>query len=179
MQIAYVGATRPRRALGAPGPPATDFLPVSCPASDVPNWGQCEYITEVTADSAGTIWAALGVWQDYEVHNTFYVDKVTVTIDPLPGQTTTMVLGMVPDSANGELINPLFTLVFSDTKGWQDLGVVNILINDSLNPANACYLAYVPDSNGLFLVNDAGTALLPGTKFPYRYPWPTLSAACY
>jgi outer membrane protein TolC len=37
-----------------------------------------------------------------------------------------------------------------------------ILINDALNGNNACYLAYSRAYNTLYLVNDAGTALLPG-----------------
>jgi hypothetical protein len=40
--------------------------------------------------------------------------------------------------------------------------VVNILINDALNGNNACYLAYSRAYNTLYLVNDPGTALLPG-----------------
>jgi hypothetical protein len=55
-----------------------------------------------------------------------------------------------------------FVLTFSDTNGWQDLGVVNILINDALNGNNACYLAYSRAYNTLYLVNDPGTGLLPG-----------------
>jgi hypothetical protein len=54
------------------------------------------------------------------------------------------------------------TFTFSDTRGVSDLGVVNILINDSLDGRNACYLAYSRPDNVLFLVNDAGTSLLPG-----------------
>jgi hypothetical protein len=55
-----------------------------------------------------------------------------------------------------------FTFTFTDTNGWQDLGVVNILVNDALNGNNACYLAYSRAYNTLYLVNDSGTALLPG-----------------
>jgi hypothetical protein len=40
--------------------------------------------------------------------------------------------------------------------------VVNILIHNSLDGRNSCYLAYNRPANTLFLVNDAGTALLPG-----------------
>jgi hypothetical protein len=55
-----------------------------------------------------------------------------------------------------------FTFTFTDTNGWQDLGVVNILVNDALDGRNACYLAYSRVYNVLYLVNDPGTALLPG-----------------
>jgi len=35
-----------------------------------------------------------------------------------------------------------FTFQFADPNGWQDLGVVNVLINDYLDGRHACYLAY-------------------------------------
>ena len=56
------------------------------------------------------------------------------------------------------------TLMFSftDSAGWQQLDVVNILLNSSLNGGQACYLAYSRPSNTLYLVNNAGNALLPG-----------------
>ena len=40
--------------------------------------------------------------------------------------------------------------------------MVNILINSFLDGRNACYLAYSRPYNVLYLVNDAGAALLPG-----------------
>jgi len=39
---------------------------------------------------------------------------------------------------------------------------MNILANTSLNGRQACYLAYSRPLNVLYLVNDPGTALLPG-----------------
>jgi len=55
-----------------------------------------------------------------------------------------------------------FTFTFTDSNGWQDLGVMNVLINDALNGNGACYLAYSRVYNVLYLVNDAGNGLLPG-----------------
>jgi hypothetical protein len=55
-----------------------------------------------------------------------------------------------------------YTLTFSDTKGYQDLGVQNILINTALDGRHACYLAYARQYNTLYLVNDNGDDLLPG-----------------
>lgn len=55
-----------------------------------------------------------------------------------------------------------YTFVFEDTNGWQNLGVVNILINDFLDGRNACYLAYSAPSDQLYVVNDAGDALEAG-----------------
>jgi len=55
-----------------------------------------------------------------------------------------------------------FNFTFADPRGWQDLDVVNILINNFLDGRSSCYLAYSRPLNVLYLVNDAGTALLPG-----------------
>ena len=55
-----------------------------------------------------------------------------------------------------------FTYTFSDEDGWQDLSVVNILINNFLDGRFACYLAYSRPLNVLYLVDDPGAALLPG-----------------
>jgi hypothetical protein len=51
-----------------------------------------------------------------------------------------------------------FTFSFSDGAGWQALGVVDVLINSALDGRQACYVAYVPQSNTLFLVDDGGDA---------------------
>jgi len=94
-------------------------------------------------DNSG--WHALGVWQ-------------------VPGAsptTTTSVVGMTPANGTGFTATP-FTFTFSDTKGFQDLGVENILVNSSLDGRHACYLAYARSLNVLYLVNDNGDALLAG-----------------
>jgi len=71
------------------------------------------------------------------------------------------VMGTNPARATGSGTQ-MYTFTFADTNGWQDLGVVNVLINDDLDGYDACYLAYSRAANILYLVNDAGTALLPG-----------------
>ncbi len=53
----------------------------------------------------------------------------------------------------------MFTFTFTHPQGYQNLGVVNVLINEFLDGRNACYLAYDQANNVLYLVNDAGTAL--------------------
>ena len=55
-----------------------------------------------------------------------------------------------------------FTFKFTDSFGAADLTVANVLINSSLDGRQACYLAYVQQTNTLFLVNDAGE---PGGPF--------------
>jgi len=63
-----------------------------------------------------------------------------------------------------------YTFTFTDTKGWQDISVANILINGAIDGRHGCYLALVPASSSLLLVDDAGDAggpysgmVLPGS----------------
>jgi hypothetical protein len=89
-------------------------------------------------------WVPLGVWQ-------------------VPGAAalTTSVVSMTP--ADGTGVGPTaYTFRFSDTKGFADLGVENILVNSALDGRHACYLAFARSLNVLYLVNDNGDALLPG-----------------
>jgi uncharacterized repeat protein (TIGR01451 family) len=98
---------------------------------------------DVVGDNSG--WQPLGVWN-------------------IPGAappTTTAVVGMNPAQGSG-LTQTTFTFNFTDTLGFQDLGVENILVNNALDGRHACYLAYARPINVLYLVNDAGDALLPG-----------------
>ena len=69
------------------------------------------------------------------------------------------------DSASpafGNTANQSFVFQFSDADGWQDLGVLNVLINNALDGRHACYVGYSRPDNVLFLVNDTGDGLLPG-----------------
>jgi len=69
--------------------------------------------------------------------------------------TTTAVVSMTPNRGTG--LGPTqFTFNWSDTKGFADLGVENILIDNFLDGRHACYLAFSRPSNTLFLVDDAG-----------------------
>jgi hypothetical protein len=84
-------------------------------------------------------WQALGTWG--------------VPGTTLPGPS---VVGVTPARSGGTGIQNL-TFTFADTNGWQDLGVVDILINDSLDGNKACYLAYIPASDTMVILNDPGT----------------------
>ena len=79
----------------------------------------------------------------------------------VPGASTFPAAGGVTP-ARGSGTSQVFTFTFSDTKGYQDLGVQNVLINNFLDGRGACYLAYVRSSNVLYLVADDGGTLLPG-----------------
>jgi hypothetical protein len=64
--------------------------------------------------------------------------------------------------ARGNRTGRTLTFTFTDTNGANDLGVMNILVNDWLDGRHACYLAYARAINTLYLMNDNGDALLPG-----------------
>jgi sugar lactone lactonase YvrE len=48
------------------------------------------------------------------------------------------------------------TLRFSHPDGFDQLGILNVLINDALDGGNACYIAYSHPLGVLYLVNDRG-----------------------
>jgi hypothetical protein len=52
-----------------------------------------------------------------------------------------------------------FSFTFSDSNGWQNLAVLDVLTNSAIDGIGACYFAYVPSSaidGSLYLVDDAG-----------------------
>jgi hypothetical protein len=74
--------------------------------------------------------------------------------------TTTAVVSANPSRATG-FAATTYTFSFSDTKGFADLGVENILVNSALDGRHGCYLAFSRPGNVMYLVNDNGDALLP------------------
>jgi len=102
---------------------------------------------DVSLNNSG--WQALGAWE-------------------VPGAAVSgpSVIGMSP--GNNSNLTQTYTFTFSDTNGVQDIAVANILVNGAINGAQACYLAFVPSSGSLFLVDDAGDAAGPytGTVIP-------------
>jgi len=107
--------------------------------------GKVIYMAARTIAESNSGWQPMGAWQ-------------------VPGgvqTTTTAVTGMSPSSGAGA--GPTaFTFSFSDTTGYLNLGVENILVNGSLDGQQGCYLAYARPLNELYLVNDNGDGLLPG-----------------
>ena len=77
-----------------------------------------------------------------------------------PHQQPPQAVDVTPGGGTGT--SQTLTFTFSDTDGYQDLNVMNVLIRDFLDGDHACYLAYSRPLNVLYLVNDSGTALLPG-----------------
>jgi hypothetical protein len=90
---------------------------------------------------------------------------------PGPAPTGPAVTGMSPSHSTS--LAQTFTFTFTDSNGWHDIGVTNILINGALDGRHACYVAFVPSSastGSVYLVDDAGdaggpysTMALPGT----------------
>jgi len=78
---------------------------------------------------------------------------------------------MSPASSN--LLSQTYTFTFTDSKGWQDIAVANVLIASAIDGRHACYVAFVPSgpsAGSVYLVDDAGDAggpyaglVLPGT----------------
>jgi len=68
--------------------------------------------------------------------------------------TTTAVVGMTPAWGSGSIGPTTYTFNFSDTKGFQDLGVENVLVNSALDGRHGCYFAYARPINVLYLVTD-------------------------
>ncbi|SPF37632.1 exported hypothetical protein [Candidatus Sulfopaludibacter sp. SbA4] len=77
---------------------------------------------------------------------------------PGPSVSGPSVTGMSPVTTFGWTGS--VTTTFYDTNGWSNDGnVVDVLVNNSLNGSQACYLALSPSINTIYLLNDAGTAI--------------------
>lgn len=76
-----------------------------------------------------------------------------------PGKVT-----ISPDSGSGS--NQTFTLEFPHPGGWQNLSVLNVLINNGLELARGCYLAYEVPIGMLHLTDDQGNVQGPAGEIP-------------
>jgi len=92
--------------------------------------------------TSGSGWQALGTWG-------------------VPGFSTfPSATAATPGHSTGS--SQTFTFTYTDTKGAQDLGVLNVLINNFLDGRQACYIAYSQPFKVLYLVGDAGGGLSAG-----------------
>lgn len=82
------------------------------------------------------------------------------TVTPMPALPSPGFWQMDPRRTQGPTAFSRFS--FYHGAGADSLNVINLLLNNALDGRQACYLAYVAPTNTLYLVNDAGTALLPG-----------------
>jgi len=65
---------------------------------------------------------------------------------------------VMTSAASGSNSDVTTSFTVFDSQGWQDLGVLDVLINNSLDGRQACYFAYVPQTNTIYLVDDGGDA---------------------
>ncbi len=83
-------------------------------------------------------------------------DNITILLGVL---TPTLVLqpaSVTPSSGSG--LAQTMTFAFNAPDGFASLSVVNVLINNAINGIAACYVAFVPSTGSLFLVDDGGNA---------------------
>lgn len=98
------------------------------------------YVAARDLGSGNSNWQPLGVWQV-----------------PSAPSGPIAVSGIAPARGAGPAGTAVtFTLTVTDTRGAGDLGIVNLLINASIDGRLACYLAYVASSNSLILTGDSG-----------------------
>jgi hypothetical protein len=88
---------------------------------------------------AGSAWSPLGTWTPASI------GPPTVT-------------SLTPTSGTG--LSQTFTVVYSDPNGTPDLSKVSILFNTTLSSVNGCYVFYYPETDALYLENDAGTGTI-------------------
>ena len=100
------------------------------------------YVAARDQVSGNTNWQALGVWQA-----------------PFTPAGTMAVTGAAPARGAGAAgTNRQYAFTFTDAKGTGDFGIVNVLINSSIDGRKACYVAYNVQTSQLFLVDDQGDA---------------------
>jgi len=83
-------------------------------------------------------------------------------VESVTGTSTAAPNPVSVSPAWGTAWSQVMTFTFNDPDGWQDLDVVNILINNFLDGRNACYLAYSRTAGVLYLVKDDGGTLSTG-----------------
>jgi subtilase family serine protease len=93
-------------------------------------------------DSTSSGWQTLGTWN-------------------VPGSTITgpAVGGLNPPRSN--ILTNAYTFTFTDSLGWTDIRLTDVLINRDINAINACYFAFIPSgstSGTVYVVDNAGDA---------------------
>lgn len=73
-------------------------------------------------------------------------------------------VSLTPSSGTG--LTQTFAMVFGDPSGLSDLYETLFLCNTAESPANGCYVEYYPSTNLLYLLDNAGTAVLSPAVAP-------------
>jgi hypothetical protein len=98
------------------------------------------------------------------VGNTAYAgaDETNADLNAATGSTYVILNGepiaVSSQPATGGGTTQSFTFQFAHPDGWQNFGVVNILVNTALDGRRACYMAYSVPATALYLVDDGGDA---------------------
>jgi hypothetical protein len=103
---------------------------------------QIMHLAQVNQNGYSGGWQRVGVWQ----------------VPGAPGVQITMSSENPPRGVSTVGIDQPITFTITDTSGYTNLGVVDVLINDFIDGIGACYVAYVESTNTLFLVDDGGDA---------------------
>lgn len=105
------------------------------------------YAWSIDRSDLASGWYALGTW--------------SVSANHYPPQLT----GASPATGSGS--GQTFTVVFSDQDGYADIDQVWLVIHPVIQTAQSCFVVYHHAANGMYLVNDFGSAmvgpLVPGT----------------
>jgi hypothetical protein len=103
---------------------------------------QLVHLAQVNVAGYTSGWQRVGVWQ-------------------VPGSPAAQITMSGQNPSRGVAtggIDQTFTLTITDTSGYTNLGVVDVLINGFIDGIDACYLAYVESTNTLYLVDNEGDA---------------------
>jgi len=164
------------------GDAAGPYQGLVLPGSGTVSNSQCTISAPGSSVSASgntlTLTLAITFSAAFAGNQVFYLSAQGASITPgwqaagtwrIPGAAVSgpSVSGMSPGYSSA--VGPLTcTFTFTDTNGWQDIAVANILVNSAIDGRQACYLAFAPASRSLFLVDDAGDAGGPysGTVIP-------------
>ena len=132
------------------------------------NWTPLAACT-VTMTSPQFLAGSQYVFTKWENNSTNGVRAITAPTVPITYTATLGLPSAVPTPQDsGPLapsgVNQTIVLKFSHPQGYQQLGVVNALINQYLDGNAACYIAYSQPLQVLYLVNDQGpgNGLSPG-----------------
>jgi hypothetical protein len=71
---------------------------------------------------------------------------------------TPSAVSVSPSSGSGT--SQIFTYLYSDTSGYQNIYSVNTILNSTLNQVSSCTTMYLPASHSLYLAQDGGSAWL-------------------
>jgi len=129
-------------AAGSSAAGSGNTLTVTLPITFAPGFAGNKAVYLSAQDASSTSgWQALGTWGVTGAISSPAVSVVAPAHSGGGGQT--------------------YTFTFTDGNGWQDLTLVDVLINTAIDGGGACYVAFAPmgaGSGAIYLVDNAGDA---------------------